>query len=107
MGLRVTHDCWDGGYSAFMLFRKQLCRTAYGEPYEDVLRERSIPEDDALKTLLTHSDCDGEIAHKDCKPLAERLLELAPKMGAFEAETRQFAFGLACAHEAGENVEFH
>lgn len=99
MGLRVTHDCWDGSHSLFRDFCERLIHEAYGP--------EGLPADDVLTLLPTHSDNDGEIAHKDCKPLAERLLELAPKMGAFEAETRQFAFGLACAHEAGENVEFH
>ena len=31
---------------------------------------------DPIKPLLNHSDCDGEISHKDCGVVAKRLREL-------------------------------
>lgn len=71
---------------------------------------------DPIHILLDHSDCDGEIAAKDCLPLAERLEEIAPRLpdeptwhrgeGA-RAKALQFAAGLRKAAAAGEAVEFH
>lgn len=39
----------------------------------------SLPYDPIFK-LLHHSDCEGYIALRDCKPLADRLEELLPLM---------------------------
>ena len=76
-------------------------------------------EKDPLSILLAHSDSGGIIEHKDCAPLAKRLLEIAGSIapepepghpwGVDWARRRaeEFAAGLMRAHEAGEDVEFH
>lgn len=74
-------------------------------------------ETDPLVTLLTHSDCEGEIAAADCEPLAARLEELLPKLGSdggghleavggVRGATELFIAGLRRAAAAGEDVEF-
>ena len=72
---------------------------------------------DPLHVLLSHSDCDGEIASKDCGPIADRLEALLPALeeagdggghiGHYAEKTRTFIAGLREAAERGENVEFH
>lgn len=71
--------------------------------------------DDALRYLLDHSDCDGEIDHSVCCELANRLDELIPLLpdedggghiGNWRVKTRTFADGLRHAAIAKENVEF-
>ena len=71
---------------------------------------------DPLHVLLMHSDCDGIIEHKDCKPIAERLKELIPRMPAggggghidnWLRVTQQFVDGLLEAHDGGSDVEFY
>ncbi len=63
---------------------------------------------DILHVLLSHSDCDGEIASADCGPLADRLETLKPEMDHDWAEsTQRFIDGLRDAAAAGENVVFH
>jgi hypothetical protein len=71
---------------------------------------------DPLHVLLSHSDCEGEIAVEDCIPLAERLEEIAPLLSGgppwhrgegADAKALQFAAGLREAAAAGEPVEFH
>ena len=72
---------------------------------------------DPLWVLLNHSDCEGEIELKDCRPLATRLRELAAQFepgedaGGHLPGMREacltFAEGLERADAAGENVKFH
>ena len=71
---------------------------------------------DVLHVLLHHSDCDGDIAHEHCGPIADRLdelLQLLPKgdggghIGNWRDKTQCFIDGLRAADEAGESVEFH
>jgi hypothetical protein len=76
----------------------------------------ALRPDPALYFLLSHSDCDGEIPHEICAPLAERLSELLPAMpagdagghiGGWREKTQSFIDGLKRAAEAGEPVDFH
>ena len=69
-----------------------------------------------LHKLLHHSDCEGEIAWQDCKPIADALAKLLPKMpkgdagchiGNWRDTTSQFITGLRNAAKAKENVDFH
>lgn len=71
--------------------------------------------DDPLIVLLNHSDCDGIIEHKDCKPLADRIEELLPLLPDgdggghiwdWKETTQQFIDGLRCASEKQEDVKF-
>lgn len=82
MGLGFTWEGWDGeetagwSYSGFFDFRRRLARQigvnlddmdGYGgeKSWEYVV--------DPIKTLLDHSDCEGEISPVDCPLLAVRL----------------------------------
>ena len=71
---------------------------------------------DPLHILLSHSDCDGDIHHQDCKPISDRLREILPLLpdsdggghiGAWREKTQAFIDGLVLAHERGESVDFH
>lgn len=69
----------------------------------------------ALHELLSHSDCDGEIAAAQCGPIADALEVLIPflpnedvggHIGYWRAKTKQFVGGLRAASAAGEPLEF-
>ena len=82
MGLDTSHDCWHGAYSAFARWRKRIA-AAVGinlDSMEGFGGSRSWSEWalDPIAVLLNHSDCDGEIAHEVCGPLADRLEGLLP-----------------------------
>lgn len=119
MGLNVTHGCWDGAYSSFGRFREALAEQVGLKLPDMVGFGGKMPWDllrpDPLWVLLNHSDCDGEIAHADCGPLAKRLHEIAATTdratpgayGDLKTEIEQFADGLDDADANGETVEFH
>lgn len=103
-----------------MRWREKLSEVAgYGD-----LRQRegfggnvAWPNGDPLVVLLSHSDCDGEIAAADCGPIADRLEQLMPALrvageagghiGNFADKTQQFIKGLRAAAAANEPVDFH
>jgi hypothetical protein len=68
-----------------------------------------------LFELLHHSDCEGSIPWKSCKPMADELEKLLPKLsgdrgghiGDINEKTKQFIKGLRAAHKAKERVQFH
>lgn len=72
----------------------------YGDPLEPI------------DVLMSHSDCDGIIAHAMCLPMAKALadvIERTPKRGTYDAHvpaTLRFAEGLLKAHDAKEDVRF-
>ncbi len=119
MGLDVTHDCWHGAYSGFMRWRIKICEVA---GYGDLMQRQGFggdipfPQDDPLTILLDHSDNDGEIEFKYCKPIADRLLELIPALkkagdggghiGSYADKTQAFIDGLLLANRKKENIEF-
>lgn len=119
MGLDTTHNCWHGSYSAFHRWRAKICEVS---GYGDIKDRQGFgglkpwPADDALCLLLHHSDCDGEIAAKDCGPIADRLEQLMPALraagdggghiGYYAEKTQQFIDGLRDASAKGEAVEF-
>lgn len=131
MGLDVSHNCWEGAYSAFMRWREELARLAgmpplqmmegftprFAAPETPIISWEALRPDPALHALLNHSDCDGELPAEICAPLADRLEELlaaAPAdlnlgghIGNFHDKTRQFITGLRDAAAAGEAVEFY
>jgi hypothetical protein len=105
MGLWVSHDCWEGAYSAFSRWRNELARAAGYKivkpgpedlaagvyaPYVDIPWDRFVPEnyqgewpqgvpsDDPLLLLIVHSDCDGVIHPDQGRHLADRLEQLLP-----------------------------
>ena len=155
MGLDTTHGCWHGPYSAFSRWREAVQEAAgwhleqrrdgwmtYRWPREvnaDALTDEnfvgeweSLPED-PLVILVAHSDCDGVIPVPALLPLADRLDEIASRMGTADgqksdswleqsghaerparadydgtrAATARFAAGLRLAAARNEPVEFH
>ena len=84
--------------------------------------EQSLPiqwdclKPDILHELLSHSDCDGELAPELCGPLANRLEELLPLLpdedswghiGNWRVKTQTFIDGLRDAAAVNEPVGFH
>lgn len=126
MGLDVSHDCWHGGYISFTTWRcqlglvagvaaKKLPMQAGGPPLIDYVDTASMQEDDPLRMLLEHSDCDGQIFPEEAIPLADRLEALLPMLpdgdggghiGNWKSKTQMFVDGLRRAAAAGEVVEF-
>lgn len=120
MGLDTSHDAWHGSYSAFHRFRAHLVYIAWGpgekgdiEKYVGYGGDLPLPKNDALVTLVNHSDCDGEILLEECGPLADRLEELLSKMEPralyddIRPAIERFITGLRRAVEAGEPLDFH
>jgi hypothetical protein len=73
-------------------------------------------KEDKLYILLSHSDCDGEIAWEDCAEIADSLEKLIPLLpdeiagGHIENwrdKTQNFVDGLRKAAAAKENLDFH
>jgi hypothetical protein len=73
--------------------------------------------EDVLDVLMLHSDCEGIIPHRFCKPLAERLHEIAVLQEQHPSEderygnwhydaTIRFLTGLLNADRRGEDVDF-
>jgi hypothetical protein len=112
MGLDTTHNCWHGSYGTFHQWREAVAQAAgYGsldqyEGFSGLRAGKPWPQNDALVTLLDHSDCDGSIVAKECAPLANRLEQLLPKLTGWGEQTQQFINGLRAAAEADEDVEF-
>ncbi len=147
MGLDTTHNCWHGAYSAFMQWRKKIAQLAGFPPlelmqgfYENshlqeclkltrLFKPTFLDLDSQLpikwdayrehysSLLLDHSDCEGYIAWKDCKNIANSLEDLLPDMknlpdqnghiGNWEIKTKTFIDGLRLAFSKKENVRFH
>lgn len=117
MGLDTTHDCWHGSYSGFMRWRQAVAAAAglpeleRMEGYGGDIAWDQVSCDPALKELLNHSDCDGEIPAHRCKAVAVALEAMLPHLedsGAFGHRSCAVRFirGLRAAAERGEAVEF-
>ena len=114
MGLDTSHDCFHSSYSTFHAWREALCLAAgLGRLKRHVGfgGEEPWPEPSALPivTLLTHSDCDGQIEAKDCAPVADALEQLLPKLPDTWVLpcTEQWIKGLRLAASKNEPVDFH
>lgn len=116
MGLDTSHNCWHGSYSSFNAFREAVCEAAGLGNLDDYKgfggeKDWLKPEHQPLNTLLNHSDCEGVIKHKHCKPLADALEEVFPKLSntgfmPTQFRRRQFINGLL-ADKNQEDVDFH
>lgn len=125
MGLDTTHGCWNGPYSQFHQWRKAIAKTiaidldqmSGFEPLEESrpVRKAGAPDGiewttlppDILHVLLNHQDCEGEIEHKDCLLLAQRLIEVLPSIPSeWVLHTIQFIAGLLLAYTRNQNVKF-
>jgi hypothetical protein len=111
MGLDTSHNCWHSSYSSFNSFRETLCLAAgLGRLKDHVGFGGKSPWPDLpIVTLLNHSDCEGEIAAKDCEPLAKALEELLPKLPDTWVlpAAEQWIKGLRLAASKGEKIDFH
>lgn len=127
MGLNTTHGAWDGPYSSFGEFRKNLAKeiginleemqgfSKDGKPGE--IPWKTVKH--KIKSLLNHSDCDGHLTPRQCKTVAEGLKEIIEKLpdyglkGTFDykystkgrAET--FRSGCLKAYNKNEYLKFH
>lgn len=101
----------------FMEWRRQLHR--YTAPEKTRTLEKAWDAGDyddqsqPINILMLHSDCEGEIAAKDCAPIADALqaiLDKMPARGTYDQArpaTERFIAGLRAASAAGEPVDFH
>lgn len=119
MGLNTTHGCWDGPYSAFHTFRKELGNQVgidiekYAQYNDDSdLDIRDIKHN--LTPLFNHSDCDGELTVDESIRIVDGLNAVIanPKEspGAdtlFWERVVEFRDGCLCAISKNEVIEFH
>ncbi len=131
MGLNVSHDAWEGAYSAFNRFRREIAAAMGGSwpPHDDKTldpncwywgdgyNEQTHP---GLMELLAHSDCDGEISPEICAKVADDLEALLPfiesrtleafghiaRGGGYVKCTQRFIDGCRAAAAAGEPLKF-
>lgn len=100
MGVRFTHTDAHWSYTGFARFRSALAafegidldRMEGFKPYgaSDGWTGRPWSAvDAALKPLLDHSDCDGELAPDECRQIATRLRAVIDEL--WPADTATFA----------------
>lgn len=85
MGLDFSHADAHWSYGGFMRFRERLAGEA-GITLRDMAGFATMADngkqlpwdaiDDPIKSLLNHSDCDGDLSPDECKEVAPRLREL-------------------------------
>ncbi len=80
MGLDFSHGNAHWTYSGFNRFRKRLA-AAIGFDLDEMdgfkLNGRSWNDmKDAIKPLLNHSDCDGDLTPDECRQVEPRLREI-------------------------------
>jgi hypothetical protein len=78
MGLNITHDCFNGPYSTFNLFRHSLGiqiginLDEYKGYNKNGTKDLSKIEHE-LMPLLNHSDCNGRLTIKESKSIVKGL----------------------------------
>jgi hypothetical protein len=112
MGLRVTHNCFEGAYSGFSKFRKDLGKAIGinlneykgfgGELDFSIVYHGIVP-------LLNHSDCDGVLTVNEAVLIVGGLTDILSKQ-VLNKESQEnalkFATGLLSAIAKNEVVEF-
>jgi hypothetical protein len=113
MGIDFSHCEAHWSYSGFNHARTRLAAAIGFELDEmDGFKSGGISWDkmkDAVKPLLNHSDCDGDLSVKECKQVAPRLREIVSQWDDGDYDRQQFeelARGMDAAVEAGEPLEF-
>ena len=136
MGLDVSHDCFNGAYSAFNRFRQSVARAAGGsfpphepgaaeedgtpfDPGQWYYQKSEVPEEfrEGMTLFLDHSDCDGTLSPAEAAAVAAFLEWVAPRMtedatGHLERfefmcdVAWHFADGCRLASATGETVKF-
>lgn len=121
MGLTTTHGAWNGSYSFFHAWRKDIAE-CIGMDLDSMegffdKDEITIPtkwdkiEHHPLHDLLNHSDCDGFIEWEKCNAIADELEKIHPQLAeknfSWDEATIKFIYGLRQAYEQQENLGFH
>jgi hypothetical protein len=123
MGIDFSHTEAHWAYSGFNRFRRALAEHEGIDldamegfrPYNDPtwVGKSWDGVETALKPLLDHSDCDGEITPEDCATVAPRLREVIdaiwPADGVRSYDRQSglaLAEGMEAAAAAGEPLEF-
>lgn len=99
MGLRISHDAFEGLYSTFNHFRRFVLTSirGYYPPHKqedlDNLKwywNQNMPFSNethpGLKEFLSHSDSEGEIQPEMCKVIADELECILPYIESFEKQ---------------------
>jgi hypothetical protein len=118
LGLMEGFFAPDAGYGAVYLDHDatELSRSSLAGLHEQLPIKWECLKPSALHELLSHSDCDGEIAADRCGPIADELEKLIPLLpdgeagghiGHWRRKTEQFVKGLREAAAAGEPLDFH
>ena len=122
MGLDTSHNAWSGAYSSFNEWRMWLAQKVgfvltgmKGFGGNGIWDEKMQSAD--YYTLLTHSDCDGELSPEQCLLTVQFLTSILEKRGNPKAEdwvTRQqydrcerFMMGCQEAIKKQECLEFN
>jgi hypothetical protein len=90
MGLNVSHNAFNGAYSAFNRFREAVCKATGGHWCDEIsgydywkfgegYTSKSHP---GLYEFLKHSDCDGEISSELAAKCADEMEALLPALEA-------------------------
>lgn len=112
MGLDFNNSDAHWAYSGFMRFRSRLAEHE-GFSLADMQGfDGSRPWDEittAIKPLLDHSDCDGELTPEECAQVAPRLREILATWNPDEYDTKsgyELADGMDDCARNGESLEF-
>jgi hypothetical protein len=113
MGIDFSHCEAHWSYSGFNRARNRLAAAIGFELYAmDGFKSNGRPWSemkDAVKPLLNHSDCDGDLTVEECKQVAPRLREIVSQWDKDDYDRKHFeelARGMDAAAEAGEPLEF-
>ncbi|MFE6500725.1 hypothetical protein [Kitasatospora sp. NPDC057738] len=119
MGLDFSHTEAHWTYTGFMRFRRAIA-THEGIDLDQMngfriygSNQPQIPwtaVTTALRPLLDHSDCDGELSPEECRLVAPRLREVVSAVWPKDCYDRThgllLADGMEAAAAAGEQFEF-
>ena len=114
--LEFMEGFWEQGsyHDPLTLMHKQ-CPETVNAIYRALPIKWECLKPSPLYTLLYHSDCDGEIAAKDCGPIADSLQRLLPRLpkedagghiGDWRDKTKQFIRGLRLAAKKKQPLTF-
>jgi hypothetical protein len=134
MGLYVSHNAFNGAYSAFNRMRQEVARAMGGSypPHNEFgILVQGFKTDrwywgpgysrathPGLWEFFCHSDCDGNISPEMCANVADELEALLPKIrndldwghieraGGYREAVRSFIAGCRAAAAADEPLEF-
>lgn len=118
MGLDTSHNAWSGSYSSFNSWRTWLAKkcgfrisdmVGFGGSTEWTVEQAAHP----LYSLLSHSDCDGELSVEECKAVQHGLAQIISEYNGGEEDKYmidnciQFRNGCNLAISKKEPIGFH